>query len=108
MVTMNCSCGGTLKSTGIMLEKQDELDWQLVAEQEVTASQALQPHIINKLELEDGKLYEYISAATDLLAKAKFLKARLTRDLPKKYGVPEDFHVVNGEFYIHEVNNGDV
>ena len=25
-------CGGTLKSTGIMLEKQDELDWQLVAE----------------------------------------------------------------------------
>ena len=32
---MNCMCGGTLKSTGIMLEKQDELDWQLVAEQEV-------------------------------------------------------------------------
>lgn len=108
MVTMNCMCGGTLKSTGIMLEKQDELDWQLVAEQEVTASQALQPHIINKLELDDGKLYEYISAATDLLAKAKFLKARLIKDFPKKYDIPEDFHVVNGEFYIHEVNNGHV
>ena len=66
MVTMNCMCGGTLKSTGIMLEKQDELDWQLVAEQEVTASQALQPHIINKLELDDGKLYEYISNEINL------------------------------------------
>lgn len=108
MITMNCMCGGMLKSTGISLEKQDELDWQLVAEQEVTASQAMQPHVINRLELEDGKLYEYVSAAADLLAKARFLKARLTREFPQKYGVPEDFHVINGELYIHEVKDGNV
>lgn len=107
MIKMNCSCGGVLESTGIRLERQDELDWQLASEQEVTAQQAMQPHTINRLELEDGKLYEYVSAAADLLAKARFLKARLAREFPRKYGVPEGFHIVNGEFYVHEVKDGD-
>lgn len=107
MIKMNCCCGGKLVGTGIQLERTDELDWQLASEQEVTAQQAMQPHVINRLELEDGRLYEYVSAAADLLAKARFLKARLARDFPKKYGIPADFHVVNGEFYVHEVKDGD-
>lgn len=103
---LKCGCGANLIRTGIFLDENDQKDLELVAEQENTAFQAISPNIINKIVIEDDvKLYEYMTAATDLLAKARFLKKRLFETFPKKYNISTNFDIVDLEFVIHEDTN---
>lgn len=106
---MRCPCGARLRATGLELDAEDKIDLQLAIEQANVSRQALLPQVINRLELEDGKLYEYIQAATDLLAKARFLEARCHAAIRRRYGIRGDYEVINGEVYLHEEDgcNGD-
>ena len=99
---MRCSCGARLRATGLELDADEKTDLQLALEQTNVSRQALSPQVINRLELEDGKLYEYIQAATDLLAKARFLEARCHAAIRQRHSIQGDYEVVNGEIYLHE------
>lgn len=107
MKELRCSCGARLRATGVELDADEKIDLQLALEQANVSRQALQPQVINRLELEDGKLYEYIQAATDLLAKARFLEARCHQAIRSRYGIEGDYEVVNGEVYLHEEDGRD-
>ena len=98
---MKCNCGKKLIPTGIFLSKEDELDWQLAIEQEATATQAMSLTTLNKLKFSDGEMYEYVIAASELLAKAKFLISRLLKKIPEKYNIDDNFKIINGEIFIH-------
>ena len=99
---MKCVCGKNLIPTGIFLSKEDELDWQLAIEQEATATQAMAIATLNKLKFSDGEMYEYIRAASELLAKSKFLISRLLKKISTSYNIDDNFKIINGEIFIHE------
>lgn len=99
---IQCKCGRELVGTGKFIDENESFDWQLCTEQEITASQALQPNIINKIDLPEEKMFEYFSSAFELLTKARFLKWRLIKLFKEKYDLPDDFDIINDEFVIHK------
>lgn len=79
-------CGKELTKVGEFTDKEID-EFAYICEKEATANQAMNPAVVNSMEFDDGKLFEYFRSAFDAKAQAQFLKHIFMRDLRKRLGV---------------------